>query len=1354
MAEIHWKLGIALALREDWQPAAIELRKAIALDKDWLEPQRELGRVLVQLEAWDEAVEVLGGVAAQSPEDSQTRHLLGDALSKLEQWSEAAQAYQNAIALNPEFSWSHNNLGDALLKLERWNEAADAYQNAIALEPEFFWSHNNLGDALLQLERWDEAAQAYQNAIGLKDDFGWSHYNLGEALSKLQRWDEAIKAYKDAIEIKSDLPCIHEKLGDALRYQVPPNLEEISQAYEQAIQANPQDLQIYYRALEANPKDAKISLMLADAFRSQGQLDKAVTFYKSTLKIEPHNAEIHIKLGDILLIKGYKSESIKHYKTAIQIEPNLSDIRYKLDELTANNESVIYDQLDATQVLQQEQLYISAKKHLLNQEYHQAIADCAQIMGLHQSIANIFPILVEAYTKQEKIKEAEFCLKNSQYIRQLIAYQQVINNWGAIITGDSDNAQPKSVATNDNHINKIIIYTCVWGRPELTRIVLSYYADIKRELSGKINLELLAVGSEGDASRKLCQECGFDYLEYPNQPLSSKWEYGLNRCADYDPDGVIIVGSDDIISQNLIEFYDEKLKDNLVFCGIQDAYFFDVSKQHLVLWMGYGGKADFARVGETIGMGRCLSRTLLDKLEFSIWKGLDINSSLDGAMTQKLEQLGLQLLEYDNCLVAQIDDKQLKIGHCGFKMAEIGACAVDLKFSNNITTIERYIERDANALVSQNSPWEILDKYFPNNIVDQLKKLNIVPNSQPINPELEIITSKSDEKKKLEVSFTIGIEEGEKIFKQALTSFRKQEYDKAIERCSHLLSYYPMFKDVFPLLAEAYIKKGKAKEGQNFGQMIQDVRRLIALPVIKNVWGNILEDFPDRKVIANSHVDKFKINKIVIYTCVWKRPELTKVILSYYSMLKTELAGKIQLELLAVGSEGEHSRKLCQSCGFDYVEYQNQPLSDKWEYGINKCKDYHPDAVIIVGSDDLISRSLIEFYDQKLKEGLVFCGITDAYFFDLQKEDMIHWIGYNVQTDVVRLGETTGMGRCLSGMLLDRLNFSLWPNVNKNRGLDGAMTQILYQAGLELLDEDNSIITQVNDRYLKVGHFGYKLTNINAMALDIKFSENLTTFDRYGQRSSVTTQDNPWQIMSKHFPSSILEELKELKLSYKDVVVDTTKNISNQTFFKELEPSQSHLGVEVTKSFESKTPYPIEILPYCENSLFLFSGELGKYDVIHAAKAGLKDVVLNDINEDFLRNLQTKYLSEWKYIVSDAFDLIDMYSQENKSFDLVNCDPSSGLVSKLFHEYFPKLYKMARKYLVMPITGDYLETHNTLAEGKAIAELIEKKHKVDVEVTNLVQRSKNYQGYYWLVIKKIDFDISKHAGIYLDPGSG
>ncbi len=349
--------------------------------------------------------------------------------------------------------------------------------------------------------------------------------------------------------------------------------------------------------------------------------------------------------------------------------------------------------------------------------------------------------------------------------------------------------------------------------------------------------------------------------------------------------------------------------------------------------------------------------------------------------------------------------------------------------------------------------------------------LQIEPQQVEARTKLEALSSyqvqvatKSKEEKKTEVSLAIGLEEGEKIFQQAQAYLRKQEYDKAVEKCSYLLSCYPVFKDIFPLLAEAYIKQGKSWEGNNFLQIVQETRRLIAIPVIEDFWGSVVEKELSNSIINyNTNNHQSQINKIVIYTCIWKRPELTRVVLSYYSMLKRELEGKIQLELLAVGSEGKQSRQLCESCGFDYVEYQNQPLSDKWEYGINRCRDYNPDAVIIVGSDDLISQSLIEFYDRKLKEGLVFCGITDAYFLDLQTEKMIHWVGYTSQVDAVRLGETTGMGRCLSKPLLERLDFSIWRNLNKDRNLDGAMTQKLYQVGLELLDEEHSVLTQVGD---------------------------------------------------------------------------------------------------------------------------------------------------------------------------------------------------------------------------------------------------------------------------------------------------
>ncbi|KMW70860.1 tetratricopeptide repeat protein, partial [Limnoraphis robusta] len=364
-------------------------------------------------------------------------------------------------------------------------------------------------------------------------------------------------------------------------------------------------------------------------------------------------------------------------------------------------------------------------------------------------------------------KTGDKVAKGSMQIRRLVATRVIEKIWKPNFILDSYicQSQENFAKTKRKSINTIVILTCVWKRPELVKIVLSYYSHLKRELAGKIKLELLAVGSEGKTSRHLCKQCGFDYVEYANSPLSAKWEYGLNQCASYDPDAVIVVGSDDLISQSLIEFYNIKLQENLVFCGLKDGYFFDLANESLILWTGYNVRADPTRVGETIGMGRCLSRTLLDKLEFSIWRGLDIDRGLDGAMTRKLVQLGLQFLEYDDCVIAQIGDHTLRIGHCGFKMAEIGAYAVDIKVSENITPLERYFERDANTLVVQPQPWMIFGKYFPHQIIDQLKELAIVTSKGQTNGEeckefkgLQQMATSSENFKKAQTSPVVDVE--------------------------------------------------------------------------------------------------------------------------------------------------------------------------------------------------------------------------------------------------------------------------------------------------------------------------------------------------------------------------------------------------------------------------------------------------------------------------------------------------------------------------------------------------------------------------------------------------------------------
>jgi tetratricopeptide (TPR) repeat protein len=909
-----------------------------------------------------------------------------------------------------------------------------------------------------------------------------------------------------------------------------------------------------------------------------------------------------------------------------------------------------------------------------------------------------------------------------------------------ILDYSEENQKRIKASQPQSKVNRIVLLTCVWKRPELTKIILSYYKLLQKKLSKTIDIKLLAIGSEGGDSHQLCHDCGFDYLEHPNKPLSSKWEYGLNRCADYNPDAVVIFGSDDLLSQTLIEFYDSQLKANSIFLGIQDGYFFDLSNQKLFWWKGYSTKQDSKRVGETIGMGRCLSRKLLDKLEFSIWNGIHLNSNLDGAMTNKLQKLGVQLGKKNQGLILEKDNELFQIGHHGFKMSDISGCAIDIKFLENLTPIQRYYDRDSSTLVEQSDCWQILDEHFPEDIIFQLKQLVGADKTvdialKPYNLGTLDIESKSIDK--VETIFSTVMKDQLICFKQAQSYLRKNQYKNAIDKCADFFRSSPLLKDIFPVLAEAYSKQGHPKESSDFANIIQDVRRLFAVPKIEEKWGGEILNFATLKN-SDYKTDSLlsKNNTIVILTCVWKRPQLTEIVLSYYATLQQELKGFINLELLAVGSEEKESEKLCQACGFDYVEYRNQPLSDKWEYGLNRCKDYDPNAVIIVGSDDLISRSLIEFYDQKIKEGLVFCGITDAYFLDLPTNEMIHWVGYTSNIDPVRLGETTGMGRCLSRPLLDKLEFSIWKNLNKDRSLDGAMTQKLYEFGLELLDEKNCPLTQVDTQTLRIGHCGFNLAEMNAMALDIKFTENLTTFDRYGQRSSVVKQENSWDLIAQYFPKTTLEQLKAIaNLSLASQTTVDLPSYTNKTVTEPKIEFKKYIAANNEKS------YPTSILEECHESLFLFSGKSGRYDLSYAKKYNAKNVMVNDIRADFIDEIQKNYPKDWSYIAANAFELVNQNYNKNRQFDLVSCDPSSGLISKVFDDHFDKLYAITRRYLVLTLTGEYIEQKRKdlyLEDDLKLAvhKIVYAKHNIYLDIADIIKRSKNYKGCYWLVVTK------------------
>jgi hypothetical protein len=274
----------------------------------------------------------------------------------------------------------------------------------------------------------------------------------------------------------------------------------------------------------------------------------------------------------------------------------------------------------------------------------------------------------------------------------------------------------------------LALLTCVWQRPALTEIVLDYYQDLQARLADQIDLVMVAVGSEGVASRRLCEARGFHYHEFPNQPLSAKWDHGLKCCRKYQPDGVVIVGSDDLLSDALFRSYADLLDQGTLCCGIIDGVFFDLQNPSgSIHWQGYGGRTNERgmpwRLNEAIGMGRLFARPLLEYLDYSLWRGAGINKGLDKRAKNRLISFGIRPVLEGDTIQVLLNNRRYAFGQLAIPLARCNGLAVDIKqLEQNITTMPAY-QSCPEAFKCLQDPWGLLARYFPHETVEALQVL-------------------------------------------------------------------------------------------------------------------------------------------------------------------------------------------------------------------------------------------------------------------------------------------------------------------------------------------------------------------------------------------------------------------------------------------------------------------------------------------------------------------------------------------------------------------------------------------------------------------------------------------------------
>lgn len=201
---------------------------------------------------------------------------------------------------------------------------------------------------------------------------------------------------------------------------------------------------------------------------------------------------------------------------------------------------------------------------------------------------------------------------------------------------------------------KIALILTVWKRHDLEKVVIDNF---KRQ-SKLFGFDIIIAGSEGADSKKLAKGC--HYIETENKPLSKKHNTLLTKAKELDVDGVVLMGSDDVVCDNYWKWIYTLDSKSTNIIGLKDFYFYSTQDKQLAYWGGYkNGK-------QVAGAGRFFSRTILDKVNWKLWSD-NLDKGLDSDCSKRLKSLGF--------------------GERSFTMDEIDSFLVDVKHTVSITNL-------------------------------------------------------------------------------------------------------------------------------------------------------------------------------------------------------------------------------------------------------------------------------------------------------------------------------------------------------------------------------------------------------------------------------------------------------------------------------------------------------------------------------------------------------------------------------------------------------------------------------------------------------------------------------------------
>jgi tetratricopeptide (TPR) repeat protein len=277
----HFNLALALSLQQKDDEAIRELRRTLELKPGLYQADSNLGTLLLRNKRATEALPVLKEAVDLRAKDSRPNFLYAQALYETGDFAQAEPYYRAASELDPKFAAAQWGLAHDLLKQSKLAEAADHFEAAASLDPQY-------KDGLLELAAEYEKSKMPAEAAAVYKQFpenAAAKERLGQLLIENGNFAAAIPGLETALK---ESPTLANRLALADAYKMN---KQIDKAIEQ--------LQL---AVVSDPANYDVRMYLGRELRDQRKFVPAAQQFAAAAKIRPDSVKAWNELAAVLVV--------------------------------------------------------------------------------------------------------------------------------------------------------------------------------------------------------------------------------------------------------------------------------------------------------------------------------------------------------------------------------------------------------------------------------------------------------------------------------------------------------------------------------------------------------------------------------------------------------------------------------------------------------------------------------------------------------------------------------------------------------------------------------------------------------------------------------------------------------------------------------------------------------------------------------------------------------------------------------------------------------------------------------------------------------------------------------------------